>query len=283
MPIIVDHVSYVYQPGSPYEVKALDDVSLKIKSGEFVGLIGHTGSGKSTLIQHLNGLLHPTSGSVQVDDIVLAPKSKELIKVRQKVGLVFQYPEYQLFEETVALDIAFGPKAMGLAEGEIQKRVRWAMKMVDLDYNQFKDQSPFGLSGGEKRRVAIAGILAMQPKYLVLDEPTAGLDPRGREQIFEQIKRLNQKGLAVILVSHSMDDVARLVNRLIVINQGKIVFDDAARLVFSKAAELQELGLDIPSVMKLMIKLKEHGLSVPADVLTIEEAKEVIKQVKAHA
>jgi len=283
MPIVVDNVTHVYQPGTPYEVKALENVSLTIKSGEFIGLIGHTGSGKSTLIQHLNGLLFPTDGQVTVDNIVLAPKSKELPKVRQKVGVVFQYPEYQLFEETVALDIAFGPKMMGLSEEEIRKRVRWAMKMVDLDYDKFKDQSPFGLSGGEKRRVAIAGVLAMQPKYLVLDEPTAGLDPKGRDQILEQIRRLNEKGLAVILVSHSMDDVARLVERLVVINHGRIVFDDAVRRVFSKAQELQELGLDIPIVTKLMIELKKRGLPVPADVLSVEEAKEAIIKVKANA
>ena len=283
MPIILNQVSYVYQQDSPYEVKALQEVSLTIKSGEFVGLIGHTGSGKSTLIQHLNGLLFPTTGSVLVDNLPVVAKSKDLKKVRQKVGLVFQYPEHQLFEETIALDIAFGPKNMGLPQEDIDKRVRWAMGMVDLDYKKFKDLSPFGLSGGEKRRVAIAGVLAMQPKYLILDEPTAGLDPRGRDEILDQIKRLNQKGLAVILVSHSMDDVARLVNRLVVINQGKIVFDDATRLVFSQAAELQALGLDVPVVMKLMLKLKEKGLPVKADVLSLTEAKEAIKQVINHA
>lgn len=283
MPIVLEHVSYIYQEDTPFEVAAIKDLSLKIKSGEFVGLIGHTGSGKSTLIQHFNGLLMPTSGHVTVDEIALLPKSKALKTVRQKVGLVFQYPEHQLFEETVALDIGYGPKAMGLSEEEVEKKVRWAMKMVDMDYKKFKDASPFGLSGGEKRRVAIAGVLAMQPKYLILDEPTAGLDPRARDEILMQIKRLNEKGLAVVLVSHSMDDVARLVHRLIVINQGSIVFDDAARLVFGKARELQELGLDIPSVMKLMIRLKERGLPVRADVLTVEEAKEEIERVLANA
>ncbi len=283
MPIVLDNVSYIYQPGTPYEAAAVKDVSLKIRSGEFVGLIGHTGSGKSTLIQHFNGLLMPTSGAVTVDDIELQPKSKALKTVRQKVGLVFQYPEHQLFEETVALDIGYGPRAMGLSEEEIDKKVRWAMKMVDLDHKRFKDLSPFGLSGGEKRRVAIAGVLAMQPKYLILDEPTAGLDPKARDEILLQIKRLNEKGLAVVLVSHSMDDVARLVDRLIVINQGSIVFDDSVRLVFGKARELQELGLDIPSVMKLMMRLKERGLPVRADVLTVEEAKEEIERVLANA
>lgn len=283
MPIVLDKVSYIYQPGTPYESAAVKDISLKIRSGEFVGLIGHTGSGKSTLIQHFNGLLIPASGRVTVDDIELQPKSKALKTVRQKVGLVFQYPEHQLFEETVALDIGYGPRAMGLSEEEIDKKVRWAMKMVDMDYKKFKDLSPFGLSGGEKRRVAIAGVLAMQPKYLILDEPTAGLDPKARDEILLQIKRLNEKGLAVVMVSHSMDDVARLVSRLIVINQGSIVFDDSVRLVFGKAKELQELGLDIPSVMKLMIRLKERGLPVRADVLTVEEAKEEIERVLANA
>ena len=193
MPIILDNVSYTYQPGTPNEVEALKQVNLKIKSGQFIGVIGHTGSGKSTLIQHLNGLLFPQEGSVTVDGLPVVAKSKDLKEIRRKVGLVFQYPEYQLFEETVALDIAFGPKSLGLAEEEIRRRVRWAMKMVDLDYETFKEQSPFGLSGGEKRRVAIAGVLAMQPKYLVLDEPCAGLDPQGRDEILGQLKRLNEK------------------------------------------------------------------------------------------
>lgn len=279
MPIILDKVSHIYQPGSPHEVHALKEVSLTIKGGEFVGLIGHTGSGKSTLIQHLNGLLLPSSGQVTVDEMALAAKSKNLKAIRQKVGLVFQYPEHQLFEETVALDVAFGPKMMALSQEEITRRVRWAMKMVDLDYARFKDLSPFGLSGGEKRRVAIAGVLAMQPKYLVLDEPTAGLDPKGRDEILSQIQRLNEKGLAVILVSHSMDDVARLVQRLVVINQGQIVFDDKPRLVFSQANHLQDLGLDVPGVMKLMLALKAKGLPVRADVLSIQEAKEEIQRV----
>lgn len=279
MPIVLEKVSHTYQPGSPHEVHALKEVSLTIKAGEFVGLIGHTGSGKSTLIQHLNGLLLPSSGKVTVDEMALVAKSKNLKTIRQKVGLVFQYPEHQLFEETVALDVAFGPKMMGLTQEEITRRVRWALKMVDLDYVRFKDLSPFGLSGGEKRRVAIAGVLAMQPKYLVLDEPTAGLDPKGRDEILSQIRRLNEKGLAVILVSHSMDDVARLVQRLVVINQGQIVFDDKPRLVFNQANHLQDLGLDVPGVMKLMLALKAKGLPVRADVLSIQEAKEEIQRV----
>ncbi len=283
MPIILDNVSYTYQPGTPNEVGALKKISLKIKSGQFIGIIGHTGSGKSTLIQHLNGLLFAQEGQITVDDMLIAPKSKDLKEIRRKVGLVFQYPEYQLFEETVALDIAFGPKSLGLGEEEIQRRVRWAMKMVDLDYQTFKDLSPFGLSGGEKRRVAIAGVLAMQPKYLVLDEPCAGLDPQGRDEILGQLKRLNEKGLAIILVSHSMDDVARLVDRLIVIDHGRIHYDDSVRKVFCQAGELAALGLDVPEVMKLMIELRKRGLLVRQDILTVEEAEAEIKRVWTHA
>jgi energy-coupling factor transport system ATP-binding protein len=283
MPIELQNLSYTYQPGTPYAATAIQDVSLTIKSGQFVGLIGHTGSGKSTLIQHCNGLLFAMTGKAAVDGMTLAPKSKDLKEIRRRVGLVFQYPEHQLFEETVALDIAFGPKTLGLGAEEIQRRVRWAMKMVELDYEQFKDLSPFGLSGGEKRRVAIAGVLAMQPKYLILDEPCAGLDPKGREEILRQLKRLNEKGLAVVLVSHSMEDVARLAKRLIVIHQGRIVYDDLVKQVFSKAEELAAMGLDVPEVMKLMLRLNEKGLAVRRDVLTIEEGEEEILRVLNHA
>lgn len=283
MPIILDNVSYTYQPGTPNEVEALKQVNLKIKSGQFIGVIGHTGSGKSTLIQHLNGLLFPQEGSVTVDGLPVVAKSKDLKEIRRKVGLVFQYPEYQLFEETVALDIAFGPKSLGLAEEEIRRRVRWAMKMVDLDYETFKEQSPFGLSGGEKRRVAIAGVLAMQPKYLVLDEPCAGLDPQGRDEILGQLKRLNEKGLAILFVSHSMEDVARLAERLIVIDHGRIQYDDGVRQVFSRAEEMERLGLDVPEVMKLMLQLRQRGLMVRQDVLTVEEAEAEIRRVWMNA
>jgi energy-coupling factor transport system ATP-binding protein len=283
MPIELHNLSYTYQPGTPYEAPALHEVELTIKSGQFIGLIGHTGSGKSTLIQHCNGLLFPQTGQVTVDGMAVLPKSKDLKEIRRRVGLVFQYPEHQLFEETVALDIAFGPKSLGLKQEEIQRRVRWAMKMVELDYEQFKDLSPFGLSGGEKRRVAIAGVLAMQPKYLILDEPCAGLDPRGREEILGQLKGLNEKGLAIVLVSHSMEDVARLARRLVVIHQGRVVYDDLVNQVFAKAGELAAMGLDVPEVMKLMILLKEKGLAVRQDVLTIEEGQEEILRVLRHA
>jgi energy-coupling factor transport system ATP-binding protein len=279
MPIILDHISYTYQPDTPFAAPALHDVSLTIKSGQFVGLIGHTGSGKSTLIQHCNGLLFPSAGHATVDGMPVVPKSKDLKEIRRKVGLVFQYPEYQLFEETVAQDIAFGPKSLGLTPAETESRVRWAMNMVDLDYDRFQDASPFGLSGGEKRRAAIAGVLAMQPKYLILDEPFAGLDPNGREEIIEQLLRLNEKGLAIVLVSHSMDEIARLVKRLVVIHEGRIVYDDTVKQVFSKAGELADMGLDVPEVMKLMMLLKEKGLAVRQDTLTIDEGQEEILKV----
>ena len=283
MPIVLDHISYTYQPDTPFAAPALHDVSLTIKSGQFVGLIGHTGSGKSTLIQHCNGLLFPNAGQVTVDGLPVVPKSKDLKEIRRKVGLVFQYPEHQLFEETVALDIAFGPKTLGLPPEDVERRVRWAMAMVELDYNKFKEASPFGLSGGEKRRAAIAGVLAMQPKYLILDEPFAGLDPSGREEIIGQLVRLNEKGLAIVLVSHSMDEIARLAKRLVVIHDGDIVYDDTVSQVFGKAAELAAMGLDVPEVMKLMMLLKDKGLTVRQDTLTIDEAQEEILKVLAHA
>ncbi|MGI6145177.1 MAG: energy-coupling factor transporter ATPase [Clostridia bacterium] len=288
MPIILENVDYIYQPGSPYEVKALQNINLVINEGEFVGLIGHTGSGKSTLVQHLNGLLKPTKGRVIVDDQeIAATKKTNLKEVRKKVGLVFQYPEHQLFEETVFEDIAFGPKNLGLSATEIKKRVKKAMQMVHLDYDKYHSLSPFTLSGGEKRRVAIAGVLAMEPKYLVLDEPTAGLDPRGRDEILAQIEELHNQGMTVVLVSHSMDDVARLTKRLIVMHHSAVVYDDETRKVFSHYESLQEIGLDIPTVTKLMFRLKEKGWSVRQDVLTVEEAKEEIllalKEEKPHA
>lgn len=282
MPIILDHIFYTYQPDTPFAAPALHDVSLTVGSGQFVGLIGHTGSGKSTLIQHCNGLLFPASGQVTVDGVQVLPKSKDLKEIRRKVGLVFQYPEHQLFEESVALDVAFGPKTLGLGQDDVDRRVRWAMNMVDLDYETFKDASPFGLSGGEKRRAAIAGVLAMQPKYLILDEPFAGLDPKGREEIMAQLSRLNEKGLAIILVSHSMDEIARLAKRLVVIHDGSIVYDEAVRQVFAKAKELAEMGLDAPEAMKLMILLHDRGLAVRQDVLTADEGQEeILKAMRA--
>ena len=281
MPIIMEGVYHTYQPKTPYEMHALKDVNLEIAEGEFIGLIGHTGSGKSTLIQHFNGLLKPSIGRIIVDGTDLSAKGTKLKEVRQKVGLVFQYPEHQLFEETVFADIAFGPKNLGLPEAKIAKRVRKAMEMVALDYETYKDASPFVLSGGEKRRVAIAGVLAMEPKYLVLDEPTAGLDPRGRDEILAQVVRLHkEEGLTVILVSHSMDDVARFASRLIVMHDSQIIYNAEPRQVFTQYETLQKVGLDIPTVTKLMIHLQEKGWDVRTDILTIEEAKKEILRHK---
>lgn len=279
MSIILDEVYHTYQPKTPYETHALKNVSLEIREGDFVGLIGHTGSGKSTLVQHLNGLLKPTAGRVVIDGQDLAAKDVKLKEIRRKVGLVFQYPEHQLFEETVYEDIAFGPKNLGLQPHQIKKRVKKAMNMVHLDYEKYQDTSPFLLSGGEKRRVAIAGVLAMEPQYLVLDEPTAGLDPKGRDEIFEQVVELHEKGgLTIVLVSHSMDDVARLARRLVVMHQGEVVYNDEPCQVFAQYQDLQDMRLDIPTVMKLMIRLQKKGWPVRSDILTLEEAKEEILQ-----
>ncbi|PKM90574.1 MAG: energy-coupling factor transporter ATPase [Firmicutes bacterium HGW-Firmicutes-12] len=280
MSIILEDVMFTYQPNSPYEYKALKRINLEVNEGDFIGLIGHTGSGKSTLIQQFNGLLKPTSGKISVDGIDITAKGIKLKEIRQKVGMVFQYPEHQLFEETVFEDIAFGPKNMGIVQEGITKRVKKAMAMVSLEYERYKEQSPFVLSGGEKRRVAIAGVLAMEPKYLILDEPTAGLDPRGRDEILAQIERLHRnEGITVVLVSHSMDDVARLAGRLIVINHGEIIYNDTPRKVFMESQTLQNIGLDIPTVGKLMLSLKDKGWPVRTDLLTIEEAKEEILKV----
>lgn len=273
--IKIENLTYVYNPNTPFETKALNGVNLEIKEDEFIGLIGHTGSGKSTLIQHLNGLTKPTSGKIIVDGIDITSKGANLRELRQKVGLVFQYPEYQLFEETVYKDIAFGPKNLGLSEKEVESRVVNAMELVRLDFETLKDRSPFELSGGQKRRVAIAGVLAMKPKVLILDEPTAGLDPRGRDEILGEIFELyNSGGITIILVSHSMEDVAKLVNRIIVMNDGKVAMDGTPREVFKHSDELENLGLDIPQVTKFMKAYKKRNNSISDDILTIEEAKE---------
>ena len=280
MPIRMEEVSHIYMQGGPFESTAIYDIDLEIKDGEFVGLIGHTGSGKSTLIQHMNGLLKPTKGTVYVDEFRIVNDTKDLIKIRQKVGLVFQYPEHQLFEETVALDVAFGPKKLGLPKEEIEKRVEEAIRLVRLDYDQIKDRSPFELSGGQRRRVAIAGVLAMKPEVLILDEPTAGLDPRGRDEIFDEIKTLHRdRKITIILVSHSMEDVARLVDRIIVMNKGQIALTGTPREVFARSGQLKEMGLDVPQVTNLMLALKEKGLDVPTDIYTVEQAKEVVKKI----
>ena len=280
MSIVIEHLNYVYMTGGPYETKALSDVNLTIHDGEFIGLIGHTGSGKSTLVQHLNGLIMPTSGRVLVDGMDLADKGTDRRAVRQRVGLVFQYPENQLFEETVEKDIAFGPKNLGLDDAEIDRRVRDAMRRVALDYDRLHERSVFELSGGQMRRVAIAGVLAMEPQVLVLDEPCAGLDPRGREEILGLIKRLHEEaGTTIVMVSHSMDDVASLAERVIVMNHGKVAMDGAPRDVFSRGAQLRAIGLDVPQAVLLADRLRERGFDVPQGVYRVEEIKAVIEGI----
>lgn len=274
MIIKTENLNYIYNPGTPFEKKALDNINLDVNEGEFIGLIGHTGSGKSTLVQHLNGLIKPSFGDIIIDGTNICKRDTNLKAIRQKVGLVFQYPEYQLFEETIYKDIAFGPQNLGLKEEEIHKRVRESMEAVGLDYESLKDRSPFELSGGQKRRVAIAGVIAMKPKVLVLDEPTAGLDPHGRDEILSEIQGLFQKeGMTIILVSHSMEDIAKLVDRIIVMDSGKIVMDGYTRDIFSRSKELEDIGLGIPQITKFMKAYKAKGHDVRDDILTVEEAK----------
>ena len=276
MSIKLEHINYVYSEGTAYEKHALKDVSLEIPHGEFVGIIGHTGSGKSTLIQHLNGLIKATSGALYYNGENIYGENYNLRELRNQVGLVFQYPEHQLFEVNVLQDVCFGPKNQGLSPEECEKRAREALQLVGLKEKYF-DHSPFDLSGGQKRRAAIAGVLAMRPKVLVLDEPTAGLDPKGRDEILDQIAYLHKvRGITIILVSHSMEDVAKYVERLIVVNHGKIAFDDIPKKVFAHYKELEEMGLAAPQITYIMHALKEKGLPVdPADT-TVEEAKQDI-------
>ena len=274
MSIKIENLTYVYMPKTPFEKKALDNVSLEIEDGEFLAVIGHTGSGKSTLIQHLNGLLKPASGKIYVDGTDITDKDTKLVDIRKKVGLVFQYPEYQLFEETIAKDIAYGPTNLGLNEDEILRRVKKSMEMVGLDYDEYKDISPFELSGGQKRRVAIAGVIAMEPNVLILDEPTAGLDPAGRDDILEQIKFLHEKyNMTIILVSHSMEDVGKLAEKIIVMNDGHIELQGKPKEVFRKIDTLERIGLAVPQVTYLMRALKRKGFNVSEDIFTVEKAK----------
>ncbi|MCZ7407240.1 energy-coupling factor transporter ATPase [Parvimonas micra] len=279
MDINFKNVSFVYGEKTPFEKLALDNIDLTIKKGEFVGIIGHTGSGKSTLIQHFNGILKPTSGDVFIGD--MNTKDKELAKsgLRYKIGLVFQYPEYQLFEETIEKDIAFGPKNMGLSEEEVTERVKEAMEIVGLDYEVKKDKSPFEISGGQKRRVAIAGILAMKPDILILDEPTAGLDPKGRDELFFQIKRLYEKNnITIVLISHSMEDVAKLVNRIIIMKNGHIHLDKSTKEAFSDVDDLKKVGLNVPQITELMDILRKKGHHFSKNILTVDEAFNEIKR-----
>ena len=272
MSIILDHVNYVYGEDTPLAVKALDDICLTIPEGQFIGVIGHTGSGKSTLMQHLNGLVKATSGHIYFNGEDIYDKDYDMKKLRSKVGLVFQYPEHQLFEVDVFSDVCFGPKNLGLDKKEVELRAYDALKKVGLP-DEFFYQSPFELSGGQKRRVAIAGVLAMKPDVLILDEPTAGLDPKGRDEILDQIKKLQKEtGMTILLVSHSMDDVAEYVDRIIVMNKGRVMYDDKPKEVFAHYKELEEIGLSAPQVTYVMHALKEKGLDVETDAITIEEA-----------
>ena len=276
MSIELKNVTYTYSPGTAYEIHALKDVNLTIPDGQFIGIIGHTGSGKSTLIQHLNGLLRATSGAIYYDGENIYQEGYDMRTLRSKVGLVFQYPEHQLFEVDVFSDVCFGPKNLGLSKEEVEERAKKALTQVGLDESYYK-KSPFELSGGQKRRVAIAGILAMHPQVLILDEPTAGLDPKGRDEILDQVALLQkERKITVILVSHSMEDVARYVDRIIVVNDGKILFDDTPKQVFQHYKELESVGLAAPQVTYVVKALKEKGWDIDTTATTVEEAKEAI-------
>ena len=281
--IHLENICFTYSLGMPFETEVLKNINLDIDNGEFIGLIGHTGCGKTTLIQHFNGLLTPTSGKIYVEGIDLNKKGTNLRLVRQKIGLVFQYPENQLFEETIYQEIAFGPRKLGLPEEKIEKRVREALKMVDLDYNLYVERSPFSLSGGEMRRVALASILSIRPKMLILDEPTANLDPQGRDNILFEIEKIHYNfGMTVVLVSHNMEKVAETVKRLLVMHRGEIIIDGAPQEIFEKHDnDLVKVGLGLPQVTECMHKLKAKGKDVYAGVLTVDDAEsEVLKKMK---
>ncbi len=279
MSIIIDHLSCIYEKQTNMEVKALDDINLVLKDSEFIGLIGHTGSGKSTLIQHLNGLIKPSSGAIYYQGEDISDADYNLKKLRSNVGLVFQYPEHQLFELDVFTDVCFGPKNLGLTKKEVEIRAFNALKMVGIEDECFY-QSPFELSGGQKRRVAIAGVLAMEPEVLILDEPTAGLDPKGREEILDLIKKLHtERNIMVILVSHSMEDVANYAERIIVMNHGKIMLDGEPKFVFSKHAELEKIGLAAPAVSYIMETCRKNGMDVTTNITTVSEARDEILRV----
>lgn len=282
MSIEIRNVTHIYIEKTPYEKMALDDVSLTIEEGSFTAIAGHTGSGKSTLMQHINGLLTPDKGMVHIDGIDINKKNKASFTARRSVGLVFQYPEQQLFEETVAKDIAFGPKNFGLSEDEIKERVKDAMEFVELDYEEYKDKSPFELSGGQMRRVAIAGIIALKPKYLVLDEPTAGLDPQLKANLLNKVKKLHSKEkMTIIMVSHNMDDIAKLADKVAVMNHGKLMIYDKPDKVFANRQIIKDAGLLEPEVMQLLQKIKDKGLDVNVNVLKKNDAlKEILTALR---
>ena len=273
MSIKLENVYYTYSPGTAYEIHALENVNLTIPDGQFIGMIGHTGSGKSTLIQHFNGLIRPTQGKVLYNGEDIWGEKYNLKKLRSEVGLVFQYPEHQLFEVDVLTDVCFGPKNQGLGQEEAEREARRALEQVGLSEKYFK-RSPFELSGGQKKRVAIAGVLAMNPKILILDEPTAGLDPRGRDEILDQIAQLHEtRGISIVLVSHSMEDIAKYVDRIIVMDRGKVAFDDVPKEVFAHYRELEQMGLAAPQITYIMHALREKGMDVDVTAMTVEEAK----------
>ena len=272
----LENVNFTYSPNTAYEIHALKNINIEIRDGEFIGLIGHTGSGKSTLVQHFNGLMKATGGAIYYNDENIYGEGYSMKKLRSKVGLVFQYPEHQLFEVDVLTDVCFGPKNQGLSKEEAEARAKKALQMVGLKEKYYK-QSPFELSGGQKRRVAIAGVLAMEPEVLILDEPTAGLDPKGRDEILDQLKRIHEeRHITIILVSHSMEDVAKYVDRIIVMNHGRVMMDDVPKEIFKRHEELEEVGLSAPQVTYIMEDLRKKGLQVDTSVLTIEEARDEI-------
>lgn len=284
MSITVENLTYTYSKGLPNETRALEDVSFQLKTGEFAAVIGHTGSGKSTLMQQLNGLLRPDSGKITVGEVCITDPSTKMTEVRRKVGLVFQYPEYQLFEETVAKDVAFGPKQVGMTGEELDRVVEESIRLTGLDYEEVKERSPFELSGGQKRRVAIAGVLAMKPEILILDEPTAGLDPSAHRDVLELIRRIHRKErMTILLVSHNMGDIAELADRVLVMNRGKLVMNGTPAEVFSRGEPLWEMGLGLPPATEFMERLKERMPGIDAAQLSIEDAaKEICRYLKGR-
>ena len=283
MSIKIENLTHIYSEGMPFQKTALENINIEINNGEFIGIIGHTGSGKSTLIQMFNGLIKPSRGNVYINNENIHAEGVNKKAIRQKVGLVFQYPEYQLFEMTIKDDVAYGPKNMGLSKEEVEKRVKVSLEAVGLDESYY-EKSPFELSGGQKRRVAIAGILAMNPEILILDEPTAGLDPKGRNELFMQLQKMHKElGLTIILISHSMEDVAKNVERLYVLYQGKVKYEGTPREVFTNGKELEEIGLGVPQIKLIMNELNNKGMNVDPDVLTVEEAADnIIKYLESN-
>jgi len=279
MPIELENLTYTYMPGTPFEARAVDDLSLKIEDGEFLGIIGHTGSGKTTMIGLIAGLLKPTSGRVLIDGEDIAAKGYDRKKLRRKIGVVFQYPEHQLFEETVYKDIAFGPGKLGISEAETEERVRYAMELMELDFDSVKNLSPFELSGGQKRRVAIAGVLAMKPSVLILDEPVAGLDPAGRIHLMNMIRRLNREGVTILLITHSMDDLAENARRVVVLKGSRLLMDGTPAEVFARREELTAASLDVPCVAEIAAKLRARGKDIPPGIIRLDDLQRCVEDM----